>query len=300
MLKSVTVRNYTGEETVLELSNPWPVGLAVVSIDGIDPGKANVNMTEVATNDGGLFNSARISTRNITLNLLYLDNMNIEETRHRVYKMFPLKRKVTLIFHTDIRDVMIEGYTESNEVGMFTSKESSKISIVCETPYFTSVSGTGTQTTEFSGEESLFEFDVVFEEYVEFSVFKWYSDRILDYLGDASVGVNINIIVNGPATGIRLSNITTGETMRIDSEKLKAIVGSDLKSGDVIKISTVKGFKGIYFVRDGSEMNILNALDKKATWFQLALGENRFAYSADTGFENLAIRIENQIVYEGV
>lgn len=52
--------------------------------------------------------------------------------------------------------------------------------------------------------------------------------------------------------------------------------------------------------RNGKTTNILNCLDKNADWFQLAKGDNIFAYTAEYGSTNLQFKIENRIVYEGV
>ena len=65
MIKSVTVTNYLGESLLLELSNPWEVGIAITKIEGLGPVKASINSTEISSGDGARFNSARISTRNI-------------------------------------------------------------------------------------------------------------------------------------------------------------------------------------------------------------------------------------------
>lgn len=51
---------------------------------------------------------------------------------------------------------------------------------------------------------------------------------------------------------------------------------------------------------NGKTTNILNCLDKNADWFQLAKGDNIFAYTAEYGSTNLQFKIENRIVYEGV
>lgn len=53
-------------------------------------------------------------------------------------------------------------------------------------------------------------------------------------------------------------------------------------------------------LRNGKTTNILNCLDKNADWFQLAKGDNIFAYTAEYGSTNLQFKIENRIVYEGV
>ena len=88
--------------------------------------------------------------------------------------------------------------------------------------------------------------------------------------------------------------------MRIDTDKMKAFTGSGIVAGDEITICTVKGKKSITLLRNGKTTNILNCLDKAADWFQLAKGDNVFAYTAEEGSSNLQFKIENRIIYEGV
>ena len=88
--------------------------------------------------------------------------------------------------------------------------------------------------------------------------------------------------------------------MRIDTDKLAKFTGSGIIAGDDIIICTVKGKKSITLQRAGKTTNILNCLVKNANWFQLAKGDNLFAYTADSGASNLQFKIENRIIYEGV
>lgn len=53
-------------------------------------------------------------------------------------------------------------------------------------------------------------------------------------------------------------------------------------------------------IREGIGYNILNCLSRDSDWFQLAKGDNIFAYTADSGAENLQFTIQNQTAYEGV
>lgn len=53
MIKSVTIQNYLGEKIVLELARPEKSGFIIKSIDGLGPPGANINTTQVSTNDGG-------------------------------------------------------------------------------------------------------------------------------------------------------------------------------------------------------------------------------------------------------
>ena len=93
MIKSITATNYLGESIKMELARPEKSGFIVHSISGLGPGKAYINTTEVSTDDGGLFNSARLPSRNIVLGLMFMWKDSIEEARHRSYKYFPLNGK---------------------------------------------------------------------------------------------------------------------------------------------------------------------------------------------------------------
>ena len=149
MIRAVTVTNYLGESKRFELAFPEESGFAVQSISGLGPSKADINTTEISTNDGSLYNSARVNSRNIVMSLKLMFNPQIEDTRHNSYKYFPIKKRVTLLIETDNRICETYGYVESNEPDIFSSDETTQISIVCPDPYFYSAGPDGTNTTIF-------------------------------------------------------------------------------------------------------------------------------------------------------
>lgn len=285
----------------MELARPEPSGFAIESISGLGPGKANINTAERSTIDGALFNSARLPSRNIVISIIYLWKNTIEDARQLSYRYFPLKKQVKLTIETDNRIAEIEGYVESNDPDIFSKQEKTDISIVCPDPFFYS---NRNATTVFSGIEPLFEFPFSNESLenplLEMSAIRNRQENVVTYEGDADVGVVITIHAVGEASGITIYNLNTRGTIVIDTEKLKKIVGSDIKFGDDIIISTVKGDKYAVFQRAGARTNILNCLDRNSEWFQLTKGDNLFAYTAETGSENLQFKIENRIAYEGV
>ena len=136
MIKSITVTNYVGDSIKLELTKPQESGFIIQSITGLGPGAANINTSEVSTNDGSLFNSARVPSRNIVISIKYLWKETIEQARHLSYKYFPIKRKVTLLIETDHRMAQIEGYVETNDPDIFSSDEGTEVSIICPYPFF--------------------------------------------------------------------------------------------------------------------------------------------------------------------
>ena len=304
MIKSITITNYLGQSITLDMRSPGNSGLYIKKIEGLGPPTATINAKEIATFDGGLYNSARASTRNIVLSLGFLPNPTIEDMRQLTYKFFPIKKKLRFLIETDNRIAETYGYVESNEPDIFSQDEATEISIICPDPYFYSAGDNGKNVTVFSGIEPNFEFpfsnESLTESLIEIGLVKSLSEQLIIYTGESEVGMLITIHAIGKVGSITIYNILTGETMKIDDTKIETLTGSGIVKGDDIYISTVKGDKYIQLVRDGVTTNILNAMDKDSTWFQLAKGDNIFAYTTDMGADNLQFKIENQVIYEGV
>lgn len=305
MIKSVTITNYLGESVKIELADGDPEhGMIIKNITGLGPPKANVSMTDLATMDGSLFNSARVEKRNIVIYMLFTFAPQIEDSRQRTYKYFPIKKPLTFLIETDNRIVETVGVVELNEPDIFSKDESNQISLVCDDPYFYSAGENGRNITIFFGIEPLFEFifsnESLDEPLLEFGSIENETEKTIYYEGDAEIGIIITIHAIGEAGNITIYNTGTREVMRINAGKIEALTGTGIVAGDDIIITTVRGNKKIYLLRGGRYTNILNALDKNSDWFQLAKGENVFAYTAEYGSENLQFQIENQVIYEGV
>lgn len=307
MIYSIVVTNYLGDRIKLELGKPDVSGFLIKSITGLGPAKANVNTTEVSTNDGSLFNSARLSQRNIVLDMVFINTVygeSIEDLRQKSYKYFPLKKSVELTIETDNRYVKTTGYVESNEPNIFSSQEGTQISIICPDPYFYSAGEDGNNVTNFYSIDPMFEFpfsnESLDEPLLVFGEIQIKTEGVITYHGDSEIGVIIYIHAIGPATNINIYNTETREVMRINTEKISSLTGKGIVASDDIVINTAKGEKSITLIREGVSYNILNCLDKNTDWFTLAKGDNIFAFTADSGVTNLQFRVENKVIYEGV
>jgi len=301
MIKSVAVTNHLGESIILELRFPEKSGFLVRGIEGLGPSRANINTTEISSDDGSNYNSARVSSRNIVLTLGFLPDPTIEDTRQLSYKYFPIKKLVKMVVETDKRICETYGYVESNEPDIFSKEESTVISVICPNPYFYS---SDVKVTTFSGTIPVFKFpfsnNSLSQKLISFGQIVNQTSQTVYYTGDADIGLIISIHALGPATNVVIYNTGTREEMHIDSAKLVTLTGYDILAGDDIFISTVKGSKSITLLRNGEFINILNCLDKNVDWFQLTKGDNVFVYTADAGSSNLQFRISNQTVYEGI
>lgn len=304
MINVVTVTNHIGDRIKMELARPENSGFAIKKIDGLGSVKADINMTDVSTYDGSVYNSSRLGTRNIIFDIVFINNPGetIEDVRHRAYTFFQTKTLVNLRFETSNRTLETDGYVETNEPEIFSEREGCRVSIICPFPYFYGV-GEDNKIT-FSSIEPMFEFPFSNESFteplLEMGSIKTIYGKNITYKGDADTGIKITLHAYGEIANITIYNTITRESMRIDTNKIAILTGKGIIANDEIIINTVKGDKYIWLLRDGSYVNILNCLDKNVDWFQLRNGPNIFAYTAEYGSGNLKCEIQNRVIYKGV
>ena len=305
MIRSITVKNYLNKEITLELARPEESGLIVTSVKGLGPAKANINVTNISTSDGGIFNSSRLDKRNIVMNLVFLQSPTetIEDIRQKTYIYFPIKKKVYLTIVTDNHTLETVGYVESNEPDIFSKQEGCGISIICPDPFFYSKED---NSTSFNGVESSFHFpfanDSLTVPLLEMGVLQNRTEQLVVYDGNSEIGMVIHIHSLGEATNITILNVLTGDKMILNTDRIKAIMQTEkgIIAGDTITINTMRGDKSITLLRDGVTTNILNCLDRGSKWFTLTKGDNIFSYDAETGASNLQFYIMNKVAYDGV
>ena len=307
MVKEVTITNYLGNEITYSFDNPTiddKTGLFITEIEGLGPVKATVNMTQLATADGDIYNSSRLAGRNIVIKARFTYSDTIEEARLMSYKYFPIGHKLKFKIKTENRLAETEGYVESNEPNIFSKESDMQVSVLCESPFFFSVDEDGKQQTNFSNVVAMFEFpfsnESLTDPLLEFGRIINKKENTVYYDGDAETGCVIHLHAIGNVEMVNIYNIKTGEKMVLDTDKLETLTGNKIIYGDTITISTVKGNKYITLLRNGVTYNILNILGKDTEWFQLARGDNLFAYTAEYGEQNVQFMVEAQIIFEGV
>lgn len=304
MVNSIIVTNYLGESIVLELGKPEESGFLITSIDGLGPGKANINTTNKSGMDGSKYNSAKRENRNIVIHLKFISDGtdSIEDIRQRTYKYFPIKKNVEIIIVTDNRVCHTNGYVESNEPSIFDQQEGCNISVICTDPNF--YNALGWNSCLLYGVKSLFEFpfsnESFTEDLIEFGSVQNKMESEIYYDGDSESGILIKIHATGNVGDITIYNTGTRETMKLSSSKIESLTGYGIVSGDDIEISTFPGNKYVTLTRNGYEVSILNCLDRKSNWFKLVKGVNKFAYKAENGGTKLEFNILYKTVYEGV
>lgn len=306
MFRSVTVTNYRGDSIELPLRWPNDSGLLISKIDGLSPGDVSVNSQNYAILDGGVFNSARMGTRNIVINFYYGFSPEIETSRHRAYRYFPIKTQVKLDFLTDERNLTIDGWVEENDTQIFSKKEEGQISIVCPDPYFyekEAVSYTlGNSIPEFEfpfSNESLSEKLISFSEIGNRHLYE------IGYQGDLEVGATIRIFFDkNPSTvsTITIHNISNNIELPLDIAQIQESTGITFEQYGSLVICSVRGKKDIYYEKFGNKTSMIGAFDiMNFPWMYLKPGENIFAFDMnENDYDDLTISIEHQGAYGGV
>ncbi len=301
MIKSITVTNPKGESLKIDIFNPETSGLIIRSIDGLGPPEANIGMTELTTTDGSIYSSSRVASRNVVLDLAFTFAPDIESTRHKVYRYFPLKKKVDLVVETDYRKLRLSGYVESDEPEIFSQTEGSQISIVCPDPYFY---GLDQQKSVFSTVTPLFEFpfsnESLTDPLLELGSINIDTRTVLDYEGDIDTGVVINVHLLDNVKGLTIYNIETLEKIIIDTDKVAQIIGRPLKLGDDINISTVSGNKYVECVHEGVTTNVISAINKDSDWFTISTGRNAFNFVAPDHMRDIVMTFFFYNAYGGI
>lgn len=310
MIKSIAISSYIADFVAYAIDGvnvDHNNGLVITEIEGLGPVKANLNFTKLATYDGELYNSGNLEGRNIVIKAYYTWCNTIEEARLATYKYFPIKKPLQLRVDTDNRSVYTIGYVESHEPVIFSENCEVSISIRCESSFFRDERGEIEQM--FSNVEPLFEF--VYENnslspVTEISSYEPKRQCHVNYDGDNEQGFTILLHAVGDVKNPIIYNIRTGQSIKIDSEKLRAKTGNYFKEGDDIIINSIQGKKSAKLLREGNYYNILNVLGKDPAWFTLAHGDNIFVYTADYSNEgiatdqNLHIYVRVQPLYDGV
>ena len=264
----------------------------VIKIAGLNPPKAQINLTTVVGLDGARFNSAKLETRNIVLTVRI--NGNVEENRLRLYQYFRTREWCTFYYSNSSRDVSIEGYVESVECNLFAKGETAQISILCPFPYFRSISEiVADSSSVFS--QFVFPFTINLGDPVVISTIEEESDGSIDvYNGSESeTGVILEIDFNDAASTIEIKNTSTGDDLKLSYQ---------FQSEDKVIVNTNKGEKSITLIRGGVFSNIFSALQPGSTFFQLIIGNNHFEYLVDgvANTEDVSLVFRYYNLYRGV
>ena len=280
---SLKVENDRGN--TLELTNN--PNYTVFKIEGLNPPQATINSSVNTTTDGSNINSVRLENRNIVIYIAM--EGDIEANRINLYKYFPVKKNVKLMFSNEARKIQIEGYVELVECDLFTSREVAQISIICPKPYFKDVNDL---VTTFGDVSPMFEFPFsIPKSGVEISAITTNQRKSIVNTGDIETGIIIKLFAVGTVVNPVIYDVLNRTQLKLNFTML---------ASDTILINTNVGEKSIELIRDGVTYNAMGYMAQNSSWFELQSGDNVFTYDADSGNSYLQLTFTTSILYSGV
>ena len=251
----------------------------VISIEGLNPPPAQINVTDIVGMDGAKFNSSKLDTRNIVITVKI--NGDVEYNRQELYRICRTKEQIKCTFVNERRNVYASGYIDTLECDLFTNAEYAQISIVCMDPYFRDVLA---KEVSISNEIMLFQFPFAIDhdDPIPFSEYQQNREAVVENSTEAETGALITVFFTGSVSKLEIRNTVTGESMELQYSFV---------SGDVVYIDTNKGQKSITLLRSGSRSNIFSSLQSGSTFLPLHPGENIFTYEADDGTSDQLVDI---------
>lgn len=251
----------------------------VAEITGLNPPAAQINLTALAGQDGAVFNSSKLDTRNIVIMLRLRGD--VEANRQLLYRFFRTKDACTFYFSNNNRDVFIRGRVETCEVNLFEYGQMMQISIICPQPYFRGIEQTSTELSSVVGAFT-FPFSINIGSPIPFSVYDVTRETNIRNDAESETGAEIELYFTGSVSTIEIKNESTGDSLKLQYNFL---------DGDRLFINTNLGEKSVQLLRDGVQSNLFSAVKKGSVFFQLQSGDNVFAYLADDGANNMNVYI---------
>lgn len=300
---TLKIQNDRGELYELTHDND---NYVIEDAEGFEPVSVNIN-THKAAGDGSFFDSAQAQERNIVLHLVITGDTKekITENRIKLYRIFSLKKPITLFFKNTHRNVKIQCYAETITPDIHAPVERAVISLLCPSPWFEEVpeDGDGQSASTPSAVTEMFEFPFAIEvgepAVLSEAVYEEKEDDPLtdscrvDNSGDIECGCVIKLsIQSGYLPQVVIFNASTGD---------KFVIDHSLYPGQTITIDTRPGkLSAVMKYKTGAELNLLGYIDKGSSWFKLPQGSNYFWVSKQGTPGKLEMSVEITRLYGGV
>lgn len=158
-----------------------------------------------------------------------------------------------------------------------------QISLLCPNPYWADQHETGKEISTWIGGLS-FPFSLPFR-------LKQRGETRQNIYNAGDVETPVEIIFRGPALNPKVTNLTTGEFIRIKQE---------LASDDTLYITTGFGNKKVEIENNGVRQNAFHYIDLDSTFFNLVAGDNLIEYTTENELKPQSVEIRYYNRYLGV
>lgn len=282
--QKIIFSNKLGE---VEFSNRKPI--IINELEGFSELKATMETSKAVRQDGETVDSVTFETRQLVIKFTLMAN-TVEELfklRDKIIKVFNPKIKSYLIYDYAGIKRKIECRAESTPVIVLKSNtitcEGDITLLASENPFWEDIYESGELISTWIGGWK-FKFRLPFS-------FKKRGESKKNVYNDGHVETPVEIIFKGPALNPKITNLTTGEFIKVDRE---------LTSNDTLYIKTNFGEKKVEIERDGVRENAFHYIDLDSTFFNLELGDNLIEYKTENELEPQSVEIKYSNRYIGV
>lgn len=263
----------------------------LLGIEGIESADYEINVVSNSQYDGGILNNKRIASRTINISAEYTGKGDFVLQRERLINFFnPINSGSLIINFGEIYDEnakQIDYEVENFKInqGNIYDKLSFSATLICPDPYFKDVNETKKVIAVWNGGLN-FKFKLP----TSFKIKSIEKDGgfqcPIDIKGQVESPLEIEF--EGPAEKPCITNVTTGEFIRINRS---------LTKDETLYINTAYGNK-VVKIRDGNgERNAFNYIDLSSVFFSLAPGKNIVKYSSANDKiteQNISIKFKNR------
>lgn len=279
--EKVVYKNSRGQS--IELTNRRPFLLE--SVEGRGGVDANVQMQSAPFQDGSTFIDTTLATRSLTLhlNLLADSRDELSSLRHQISTIFNPKLGLGKLIYSNGNvereiDVVVDG-SPTFPVGDAKGRwyQRAAINLIAPNPYWQ-----GTEIENHKLEDFVGNFRFSFHFPVRFATRG--DSKLLVNKGDVPTPIKVEF--RGPVNNPRITNLTTGEFIRVNRE---------IPAGYKLILDTTFGNKRVEIVApDGVVQNAFHYIDLESTFFNLDIGENRFGFIAEGGSPEVYVEYKHK------
>lgn len=268
----------------------------VEDIQGLNPPKANINMSNIYGMDGSRFDSAFLSARNLVITMMLRGDQEV--SRQELYRFLNTKEWLRFYFENQNRKVYIDGYVETTEDDMFVQKQRLMASIVCPDPFFRAVDETVIDLS-YSQSEFVFPFAIDMNDPIELGSYETYRRTTVFNESTNDLPFELEITTREPLPSFSwfaVSIVQTGERVGFQANTIA------FNPGDVIRVNTDPSAPSMTMEAGGVVYNKIPNMTPGGTFYQIHPGANEFDFltypRADA--EHIDVKLKFTKRYKGV
>lgn len=260
----------------------------ISNIDGHTSAATSLSSGVIGGVDGDTVNNVQAQPRTIIIDLTIFPAVDVETAKREILKIIKLKQQGSLIWTQNERTVEITGIIESVEMPRWNNAVVMQISMHCEQPFWEDVEYVVSQISEAINLHYFTEdyHDMLYftEAGIPFGEYDTIRTKSFYNLGDVAIGLEITIVAIDTVTNPIIYD-QHGNYFGVGYTSRPVV----MQSGDVVKISTVRGRKSVTL----NGVNILDKVKPQSSWIQLETGDNSFSINSDDeSITNMTFYIE--------